>query len=250
MPDILLNTATAAASAGFTLKDAIPMAPALVALAALWFSDASNRRTLKAAKENAETAAWQKANEEELKTIQDRLDGFYGPFRTMSEVNKLMNLDLRNRQPDPKTFILIEKLFDKRWRNSLPDGEQAMLREIATNAEKLRTFIESKVGMVDEKVFPYIARASAHYRILELAYKQELGDEAAPFVARYVFPRRIEDVLRLEVARLKGRRDELKAAPFKAHSTMPPLVIPTEYALPEWPYPPRDERSGLTAPIT
>lgn len=249
MPDILINTAAAASAAGFALKDAIPLAPAIVALAALWFSDASNKRTLGAAKENAEAAAWQKANETELKAIQDRLDGFYGPFRTMSEVNKLLNLDLRSRQAEPGKFILIEKLFDEAWRGALPEGEKAMLKEIALNSEKLRTFIEGKIGMVNEKVFPYVARAAAHYRMLELAYKRELGEDGAPFVERYVFPRRVEEVLKLEVARLEARRDELKANPFKAPGPMEPLNIPAEYALPEWPYPPREQRPGLTAPV-
>ena len=56
MTDIILNTA-AAVGAGYTVKDLIPLAPALVALAALWFSDRSNKRTLSAAKDNAEQAA-------------------------------------------------------------------------------------------------------------------------------------------------------------------------------------------------
>lgn len=238
MSDVLLNTAAAAGSSGFALRDALPLAPAAVAIAALWLSDISNKRT-----------AWQKTNETELKVIQDRLDGFYGPFRTLSDVNKLMNRDLRDRQADPKTFILIEKLFDKTWRAGVTSGEAALLKEVADNSKRLRAFIEKNVGMIDEKLLPYLSRAAAHYRMIELAFDKELGTDPAPFVKRYVFPRAVEDVLRLEVERLERRRDLLMTAPFKRPPPLKPLSIPAEYALPEWPNPPRVARDGLTVPL-
>ncbi len=124
-----------------------------------------------------------------------------------------------------------------------------MLAEIATNAKGLRTFIETHVGMVDEKIMPYLARASAHFRMLELAYEQKLGDDPRAWVEHYVFPSKVEEVLRLEVERLERRRDYLKANPFKAPPPLPDLQIPLSARLPEWPNPPRAPRPELTAPV-
>ena len=241
-----INTAAAAASAGFALKDVIPLAPALVALAALWFSDASNKRTLKAAKQNAEGTAWQKANEAEMRAIQERLDGFYGPFQTMSDVNRLMFRVLRSRSDH--NLVLMRDLFDPTFRAKLPAGEAALLAEIAANARKLREFIEARVGMLDAKVMPYLSRAAAHYRMLELAYDGKLGDDPEAFKP-FVFPASIEAVLGLEVARLEARRDWLAKHPYEAPPLLQPLAIPAKYDLPEWTNPVRSSTADLTAPL-
>lgn len=250
MTNVMLDTANAAAASGFGLKDLPGVLSAIAAIAAIALGYFANRATLRAAAANADAAAWQKANEAELKTIQDRLDGFYGPFRTMSAINRLMNRDLRDRQRDGDQFLLIEKLFDQAWRRNLPVGEVTLLDEIATNSKNLRTLIESNAGGVDEQIAPYLARVAAHYRMIELAHDNKLGDEAAPYVARYVFPRQIEDVLRLEVARLERRRAWLKAHPFAAPPPMESLEIPAKLALPEWPNPPRAPRPELNMPLS
>ncbi len=247
----------AAASTGFALKDIIPLAPAAVALAALWFSDVSNKRTLAAAKENteraaavakatAEAAAWQKANEAELRAIQERLDGFYGPFRTMSDVNRLMFRVLRSRSDH--NLVLMRDLFDPAFRAKLPAGEAALLQEIAANAKKLRAFIEANVGMVNAKVMPYLSRAAAHYRMLELAYDGKLGNDPEAFKP-FVFPASIETVLGLEVARLEARRDWLMKHPYEAPPPFAPLEIPARYDLAEWTNPARTSTADLTAPL-
>jgi hypothetical protein len=124
------------------------------------------------------------------------------PFMQMSEVNRLLSRDLRDRQADSATFLLLEKLFDREWLKNIPLGEKALVGEIAANAETLREFISKDAKMVDLKIQPYLSRVSAHYRILELAYEGNLGEDGKPFVERYVFPRQIDEVLALEVSRL------------------------------------------------
>jgi hypothetical protein len=247
---LMLFQTVSAVNAIPDLSDWAPMVSSMVALAAVITSYFATRKTLENAAANTEKAAWQKANEAEVTFIQARLDAFFGPLRTMSDVNRLMNRDLRDRQRDGAHFLLIEKLFDTAWRESLPAGEVTLLAEIAATSEKLRTFIENNAGKVDEQLLPYLSRAAAHYRMIELAHAGKLGDEPKPFVARYVFPRQVEDVLRLEVQRLEKRRDWLRTHPFEAATHIEPLVIPEDLALPQWPNPPRAPRPELNMPMT
>jgi hypothetical protein len=246
---MIQEAATTAASAGWEPRDYAAILSAVTAIVAVIIGYLTARHTLKIAKSNSDAAIWQKANELELKDIQARLDGFYGPFRHTSQVNMLMNRDLRSRQNDGG-FILIEKLFDQAWRNNLSAGEQALLGEIAAKAKELREFIAAHLGMMDEKVLPYLARVSAHYRMIELAYDNELGTDPEPFVDRYVFPRQIDDVLRLEVERLERRRAVLMANPYEAPPPSEQLRLPPELALKEWPNPPRVARPELNLPVT
>jgi hypothetical protein len=190
-----VETPTAATSvAGWELKDYIGLISAITAIVALVVSYFVSSRTLRASLANTEASIWQKANETEVKAIR--------PFMQMSEVNRLLSRDLRDRQADSATFLLLEKLFDREWLKNIPLGEKALVGEIAANAETLREFISKDAKMVDLKIQPYLSRVSAHYRILELAYEGNLGEDGKPFVERYVFPRQIDEVLALEVSRL------------------------------------------------
>lgn len=221
---------------------------AIIAIVALVVSYFVNKRTLETARANTEATAWQKANETEVTAIQARLDGFFGPYRQMSGINRLLSRDLRARQADER-FLLIEKLFDRAWRTGLPAGEKALVAEIAANAKTLREFLAEHAGMVDAAVLPYLSRASAHYRMLELAFEEKLGEDPAPFVARYVFPAQIDEVLRLEVERLERRLAALRAAPFGPPPKAELLVLPAELGLKDWPNPPRAARPELNMPV-
>src|SRR3546814_21114009 len=67
-----------------------------------------------------------------------------------------------------------------------------LFRSIAANAK-----------MLDVKILPYLSRLSAHYRMLELAYAQKLGEDPEPLVKRYVFPSEVDPVLTIEVTRMQ-----------------------------------------------
>lgn len=230
-------------------KDYAAFISATTAIVALVVSYFVSSRTLKASLANTEASIWQKANELEVKAIQEQLDGFFGPFMQMSGVNRLLSRDLRERQSDSATFLLIEKLFDRNWLKNLPTGEQAIVGEIAANAKALREFIAKNAKMGDLKIQPYLSRVSAHYRILELAYEGKLGEDPKPFVNRYVFPRQIDDVLALEVARLEKRMGSLRCNPAKPAPPRQELVIPNELRLKEWANPPREARPELNVPM-
>jgi hypothetical protein len=202
--------------------------------------------TLRAARRNAERSAWQKANELELESIRERLAGFYCPFRTMSDVNRLMFRVLRSRSDH--NLVLMRDLFDPNFRSGLAAGEAALLAEVAANARKLREFVENNVGMVDAKVMPYLSRAAAHYRMLELAYDGVLGSDPTAF-KDFVFPAAIDEVLQLEVERLERRRVLLMNKPYEAPPPVEELQIPDNKKLEPWANPARTSTADLTAPL-
>jgi hypothetical protein len=247
-----------------SLKDFAPSLGAVIgligALVAVWMSGRTNKQaiemaqrnnqasieaaqrnaeaSIKAAQRNNEAGLWQKANETELKDIQAKLDGFYGPFLQVSGMNSLLAREFRDRQPDKDTFRLLRSVFDKQWLAGLSEGDKTIVREICNNASLLETFLKEKSAMVDANVLPYLFRASAHFRILHLAYKGELGTDPTNFL-RYVYPQQLDKVLELEVERLQRRSASLRAHPAESAGPLEPLNVPAELELPAWPSPVR-----------
>jgi hypothetical protein len=250
----VVATATQAAAVpsgeASALKDLAPLGGALVGIVALIVSAIMTAKTLRVSLLNTEAGIWQKANELEINEIQEKLDGFYGPFTQMSATNAMLSRDLRHRQIDSDTFLLLEKLFDRDWLKSLPEGERALVDEVVANAITLRNFINENAKMVDLKVQPYLSRVCAHYRILELAHQGKLGSDSKMFVDKYVFPIQVVSILNLEMARLEKRKRLLRSLPSQKPPLIEELVIPESLKLKDLPYPKRVQRDGLTMPIS
>ena len=212
-----------------------PIVSGLIAFGGVWLglrtAQGNTRRTLKTAQRNSDASIWQQANETELREIQAKLDGFFVPFQLLSKSNHQLAQDIRARQGEGYRMLI--KLFDKEWRDGLSDGDKKLVEIVCYNGEELRELIGEKSGLVDDKILPYLSRASAHFRILHLAYKRELGTDSERF-QDYVYPRQLDGVLELEIARLRNRIEELRANPGTAPKPLVPLQIPAELQLPEW----------------
>lgn len=212
-----------------------PIVSGFIAFSGVWLglrkADGNTRRTLEAAQRNGDASIWQKANETELREIQAKLDGFYVPFQLLSEANHQLAQDIRSRQPDGYRMLL--KLFDKEWRDNLSDGDKKLVEIVCRNGEELRALIASKSGLVDDNILPYLSRASAHFRVLYLAYSGELGSDSERF-KKYVYPIQLDGVLSLEIARLRGRINELRAGPGRPPAPLATLAIPANLQLPDW----------------
>lgn len=195
-----------------------------------------NRNALTAAtatQRASEASLWQKANENELREHQSKLDKFYGPFLQKSLSNFLIASDLRARSGGVETYRLLVKLFDQEWKDGLSDGDRCLVALICDNAVELEKFIAANTGMVDSQITEYLARASAHYRIIYLAFKGKLGSDPAPF-EKYTYPRELDRVLELEIARIHARCTVLRENPGSCPGLMPALLIPQNLKLPNW----------------
>lgn len=184
---------------------------------------------------NSISEQWLKINQAEAEYLQNKLDKFYGPFILESEANYLMAQDLRSRQPDPEEYRLLDKLFDKKWRDSLSPGDKALVEEICSTGGRLASVIKDNAGLVDSRILPYISRAISHFRVLSLANDNKLGDDSAPFLS-YVYPKSLDPVLRMELDRLQKRMTLLRQNPTKPHGDLTPLDL-SKYPLAKWPDP-------------
>lgn len=201
-----------------------PIVSGSLAMFGIWLSFLFTGRT-------TEKNIWQKANETELKDLTAKLDGFYGPFLQMSHANHLIIEEFKSRQaPGFRTLIAV---FNRAWLAGLPTGDRQIIAQVCEKAAVLEQFIAEKAGMVDSHVLPYLARASAHFRILHLAHEGKLGTDPTNF-ERYVYPKQLDAVIKLEIERLRQRCGELRAKPAVSPGPLRELVIPDSLRLDDW----------------
>lgn len=174
-----------------------------------------------------------KTNESELSVIEKKLDGFFGPYLRLSETNSLLHQDLKARQQNPATFRTLIHLLDPQWRANTTAGDQTIIDEIMRIDGQLELLIRKSAGTLDINIQPYLARASAHFRMIRLAHKGKLDQDVKRF-EKYVYPRSVDGVLQLEVSRLEARRATLRLNPGFAPAPMDKLTIPTPLQLPPW----------------
>jgi len=226
--DVALDIKYGSEASGFTARDIAFLISPLISLIGVGLIVYFTRR-------NSISEQWLKINQAEAEYLQNKLDKFYGPFILESEANYLMAQDLRSRQPDPEEYRLLDKLFDKKWRDSLSPGDKALVEEICSTGGRLASVIKDNAGLVDSRILPYISRAISHFRVLSLANDNELGDDSAPFLS-YVYPKSLDPVLRMELDRLQKRMTLLRQNPTKPHGDLTPLDL-SKYPLAKWPDP-------------
>ncbi|HEX3885400.1 MAG TPA: hypothetical protein VHW66_22290 [Stellaceae bacterium] len=126
-----------------------PIISGLLALGGVWLGlkvgQANTQKTIEAAQKTSDAAINQKANEAEQKEIQEKLDSFYGPYLQRSLENRLLALELRDRQPDKATFRTLIKLLDPAWLPGLSQADQTIVTEIVGNGEGASRFDPGKV---------------------------------------------------------------------------------------------------------
>ncbi|MFK3780953.1 hypothetical protein [Agrobacterium sp. NPDC089420] len=190
------------------------LASAFAAIFGVWFALRNTTSTLR-----------QKSNEVEIKELQTRLNEFYGPFNQISRENELLSLEFRNRHKavDDKFRTLIA-LTDPAWRASLDGSDKAIIEKMITNAAALRDLIREKSGLVDLQLIPILAKASAHYCLLELA-SEGLLDRKSDRFKDNVYPRELDDAISKEIARLNSRIIVLLAKPGKKHRPIESLKL-------------------------
>jgi len=231
-PDVALDTNYGSEVSVLTARDIAFLLSPLLSLIGVGLIVYFTRR-------NTISEQWLKINQAEADYLQNKLDKFYGPFILESEANHLMAQDLRSRQPNPEEYRLLDKLFDKEWRELLSPGDRALVEEICQTGGRLASLIKDNAGLVDSRILPFISRAISHFRVLSLAYENKLGDDSALFL-RYVYPKSLDPVLGLELDRLQKRMALLRQNPTKPHGDLTPLDL-SKYPLAKWPDPKRPD---------
>lgn len=176
----------------------------------------------------------QSANAAELKELEAKLNTFYGPYMQRSEANRLLAEEFKSHQPDPVNFRTLILLLDPAWKTHLSNSDQTIVGEIVENDIALSKLIHEHAGIVEPQVLNYLARASVHFRFIELAFKGKLDNTPKRFDA-YVYPKQLDEVLRLEIKRLTDRCETLRRQSTDVIGPMSALAIPQNLALAPWP---------------
>jgi hypothetical protein len=166
----------------------------------------------------------QKTNELEIESIDRRLSEFVGPFMQLSAENMTLSLELKRRHGST-SFRTLTALLTPGWRDGLSRGDANLLEVVVQNGVELRRLLmEKSAAVVSPQLIPFFSQASSHFRFLELAYKGSLDEDAARYEA-YVYPRQLDRIMELELARLQTRRELLRSQPHRPHARMTDLEL-------------------------
>lgn len=157
--------------------------PIWIALAALLVSGLS----VIVAYVNGRRTLTQKANEEQAKVLQDRLDRFYGPLRQLLKQSELLYRVLKSRQPSPENFRALTYLLEGK---EFAGNDKALMEEIIRIGGETEKLIKESSGLVSADLLEILGRATSHYRIMKLAFDKVIQGDPQQF-ASYVFPREI-----------------------------------------------------------
>ncbi len=196
------------------LTSTFALAAALLgALVGFWSTQRSSR-----------AAIIQKTNELEIESLDRRLAEFVGPFLQLSEENRTLAEEMKRKYGGAKLRTLTAMLTPG-WRETLSKGDAHLLEVVVGNGVDLRKLLMEKgAAAVSPELIPYFSKASSHFRFLELAYRGSLDMDPSKYEA-YVYPRELDDIMRLESARLLARREKLRSEPYAPHDRMPDLDL-------------------------
>jgi len=131
--------------------------------------------------------------------------------------------ELRRRQP--KGFRTLLSLLDPAWLKAQSKSDQTIVDTIVENGLVLQGLIREQSGAVDPALLPFLAKAGTHFTMLRLAREGALDNDRERF-APYVYPRELDEILRLETTRLRSRLEQLSDRPTARHPPLGPLIIP------------------------
>ncbi len=171
----------------------------------------------------------QKGNEAEIAAIDTRLSAFLGPFVHLSAENLALSREMKRRYGG-EAFRTLPALLSEGWLDGLSKGDRKLVGVVVENGLRLRQLILDNSGAVSPTLLPYFAAASTHFRLLDLAHSGSLDLDPERYAA-YVYPRQLDDVIRLERERLEARRQLLRSKPATSHPPMRPLVLPKDLQL-------------------
>ena len=148
-------------------------------------------------------------SKEERDEIYKKLNSFYGPFLQLRSESLLLykKFAVAHKEADPHfrtlTYLLAGGIFS--------GNDAVLLRQILTINNQLQLLLLAQGGLIDRSdVREELGSLGMHIRVLSLACDGELSGAAVLFEDS-TFPRNLDEILSVEVNRLKGRLNELNA---------------------------------------
>ncbi len=149
-----------------------------------------------------------KKEEEERAEIHKKLDEFYGPLLQLRMKSNLLynkfseKFKAQDNGFTTLTYLLEGKIFE--------GNDATLLKEIIILGEQSEKLIHDKAGLIDDTNLrtQIIPRATTHFLILRLAYKQALKGETDKF-RNLTFPKELDNLLEKRKKELEDRLKQL-----------------------------------------
>jgi hypothetical protein len=185
------------ANSAWTPKDIAYLITAIVALGGLWLS----HRTIRQTRALTIQQMQRNADEAVAKSLEEKLEKFYGPLIQLRNTSRLLYKIFTARQKDSENFsTLISLLAGTEFKGN--DG--ILLDEIIRIGEETEQLILKSSGLVDANLQPLLGRATTHYRVLRLAHEKKLTGEAALFSA-HRFPLELDVAIMVKVVEIENK---------------------------------------------
>lgn len=163
--------------------------PIVVGLGGIYLGFKSNMYLLKS-----------KGKEAKREEISKKLNEFYGPFQQLRRKNEMLyELFREGKGTDFRTLtaLLQGQVFT--------DNDKELLTQIIEVNGQLETLIINNSGLIDDvEMRNLLSKATAHYKIISLAYKGLLKDQSDRF-KDYVYPRELDEKIEQQINSLEKK---------------------------------------------
>lgn len=150
---------------------------------------------------------------ERRESITKKLNEFYGPLNSYIKIIYEFNTLLKANKPnDFRTLThLLEpnKIYENGQRVDLSDSDRRIIEEILDLEKEIEKLVTSKGGLIDDPdQADLLAKAITHFRVLRLAFNQEINGDPKPFEA-FVYPRSLDGAVQDRIEALQKELREI-----------------------------------------
>jgi hypothetical protein len=148
---------------------------------------------------------------ERRESITKKLNEFYGPLDSYLKIIYEFNLILKTNKPsDFRTLTHLldsSRIYENGMQVNLTNSDKKIIAEIIDIENKIEELVTSKGGLIDEpSQGSLLAKAIAHFRVLRLAFNEEISGEVERF-EKFVYPRELDKTVQ---DKIQGLQQQLR----------------------------------------
>ena len=147
----------------------------------------------------------ERQREEERNEIQRKLNEFYGPCQTLMRETKMLH-DLFKHDNE---FRTLTELLEGR---EFTGNDKVLLEQVMNVTDEISELIIDKSGLIEdeeEELQELLSKARVHFRVLRLAYNDELSEDIER-LREFVYPKALDEEIKRKKTELENRLNELR----------------------------------------
>ncbi|MCC6782321.1 MAG: hypothetical protein IT457_05730 [Planctomycetes bacterium] len=172
-------------------------------------------RQLKAQREETTRQLQMQSLDQAAAGVVNMLDTFYRPYIQLSESNKAVYKELRERYADEPDYSTLTYLLRD---HQFQENDLALVKLLASNGRRLAALISDNAGCVDDAdIQAALSKAAVHFWMLDMAFRKKLVGDGERF-AKFTYPKDLDmkladkqGALQRELVNLREERSRLAA---------------------------------------